>query len=509
MHCRCGHAAHDHGPGGRCRVPDCPCEQFQPGDTTGRADVSARAGKDAGAAAPQLGRPQRAVLVVMATLALTCGPVVSGIGDAAEPSALPPSFTDVAAAARAASVVIRAQVIDAVAPNTASVPVEWGAEPDFQDDGWEATDSVAGRRARTVATGVIIDPRGIALTSARAVLSAPAFEVVLSDGTALTATVAGLDLRTDIAVLRLGTGGLFDHLPLGDSDRLRRGDWVIAVGAPLGLEGTVSAGIVTATPTPASANPRARYIESDAAVARGNAGGPLVNVAGEIIGLVVVLDGDDGAYAVPSKLVRRVAFELLEKGRVSRPWLGTTTQSLNAPLARALRAAEGAGVVVADVLPSGPGAAAGLRPGDIIVALGVTPVASRLQLERALGALAPGDRVNVTLRRQGRPLTLSVELGEEPGPSSWPPTVARRRLGMDVQPINPSAGAVVRELDARSAAARAGIKAGDVIREVNGQPVRGIADLHALAAKLPARAPALMRVQRGDVVLYIVVNAGE
>jgi serine protease Do len=178
-------------------------------------------------------------------------------------------------------------------------------------------------------------------------------------------------------------------------------------------------------------------------------------------------------------------------------------------LARALRAPDDAGVLIADVAAEGPGAAAGLRPGDIVIAIGTNPLSSRLQLERAVNTLAPGDVVMLQLRRGSQLLTMSVKLGEEPDGGTLAPAsaLARQRLGIAARPINPTTGAVARDIDPRSSAARAGIKEGDVIREVNGQPIRSTGDFQAVARALTPGTPVLMRVQRGEVVLYVVVTA--
>jgi serine protease Do len=445
-----------------------------------------------------------------AALAFVCGAASPRPTHAAEPPAIPASFAEVAAAALAASFVIRASAVDVVVADDLSVQAGVNADENIHENGWEPVDAAAARRNRTVGAGVIIDPRGIALTSVRAIVRAQAFEVVLMDGTPAEATVVGLDRHSDVAVLRLESrGGFFHHLPLGDSERVKVGDWVISVGAPLGLDGTVAAGVITATPTPAGPSAVASYLQSDAAMGRGNAGGPLVNLDGEIVGLGTVLEGDGVAYAIPSKTLRRVSVDLIEKGRVSRPWLGATTQTLSPALARAFRAPDDAGVLIADVLAEGPAAGAGLRPGDIVIRVDTTPVASRLQFERTMSALAPGDVVKLRLRRDGRPLSASVTLGEAPdgGPRPAALALARRRLGIDVRPIHPTTGAVTRDIDGWSSAARAGLKAGDVIREVNRRPIRSVADFQAAARTLSPGAPTLLRVQRGDVVLYVVVTA--
>lgn len=520
MSCVCGHPDHDHVPSGKCRVPDCPCEQFQPGDTvrsreqsdsrTVDRDISASGGETPPrrkiASHAILGR----ALALTVALAFTCGLEPPRLTHAGEPPVIPDTFAEVAATALAASFVIRASGGADVPAEGFSVPAGVDPDEDVQEDGWEPGDVAAALRDRTVGAGVIVNPHGIALTSARALSRAREFEVILMDGTPVKAAVVGLDRRSDVAVLKLETrGGFFPHLPFGDSNRVRLGDWVISVGAPLGLEGTVSAGIITATPMPASPSPFGSYLQSDTVRSFGRAGGPLVNLSGEVVGLGAALISDEGAYAIPSQTLRRVYRELLEKGRVSRPWLGLTTQSLDAALARALRAPDHAGVLIADVLAEGPGAAAGLRPGDIVVEIGTSPLSSRLQLERAVSALAPGDAVSLKLRREGRLLTISVKLGEEPDGGALPPAraLARRRLGIDVRPISPTTGAVARDIDRWSAAARVGIKEGDVIHEVNGQAIRSAEDFQAVARALAPGAPVLMRVQRGDVVLYVVVTA--
>jgi serine protease Do len=448
---------------------------------------------------------------IISTAALVFGATAGpGLALAAE-VALPRSFAEVAATALAASIVIRASEADAVAGDARPVPAQVDVDQDLLEDGWDPVDPLAARRNRTVSAGIIIDPRGVAVTSARALLGARRFEVVLIDETPVEAILVGIDWRTDVAVLRLRNDRQpFAYLPLGDSERVRAGDWVIAVGAPLGLQGTVVAGVITAIPALASESPLATYLQSETAMARGNPGGPLVNLNGEVVGLGTVLSGDGIAYALPSKTLRRVYLDLLEKGRVSRPWLGVATQSLTAELARALRAPDGTGALIADVRPEGP-AAAGLLPGDIVIAVGTTPIASRTHFDRALSALTPGHAVALKVRRDGVTSIVSVKLGEEPEERRLPSALprAQRRFDLDVRPLEPSAGAVARDVDVSSPAGRAGIRSGDVIREVNREPIRNVADFRAVVRALRPGTPVLMRVQRADVVRYVVVGPGE
>ena len=434
------------------------------------------------------------LLVMLVAAASVSGP--SGLASAAEP---PESFARVAAAARAASIVIRGPDAEGI---PSSVPVD--SDPDEGQ-----LEGLSADRERILAAGVIVDPHGIALTSARAVRLVPGFEVALIDGTLLRATVVGLDRRTDVAVLKLHSDAPLPHLPLGDSDLVEVGDWVIAVGAPSGLEGTVSAGIITATPTPESSSPLASFLQTDAAMGRGNAGGPIVAMSGEVVGLGTVFSGEGIGYALPATIVRKVYLELLEKGRVSRPWLGVTMQSLTADLARALGARADIGVLIADVLPKSPAASAGIRSGDIVVEVGGTAVSSRADVERAMRVLAPGEMVRLKVRREARELVASVKLGEEPDEWQVLPALARARwlLGIDVRPITPTMGAVVEDVDPGGPADLVGVEPGDVIREVDRQPVRNITDFQTIARTLRAATKVLMLVQRSDVALYVVLRA--
>jgi S1-C subfamily serine protease len=287
------------------------------------------------------------------------------------------------------------------------------------------------------------------------------------------------------------------------------GDWVIAVGAPSGLEGTVTAGIITATPTLESSSPLASFLQTDAAMGGGNAGGPIVALNGEIVGLSTLLSGEGIGYALPARIVRKVYLELLEKGRVSRPWLGVTMQSVTADLARVFGARAGVGVLIADVLPTSPAAGAGLRSGDIVVEVGGTAVSSRAQVERAISGLTPGGIVRLKAHRGALELVVSIKLGDEPDEWQVVPALARARrlLGIDVRPITPTMGAVVVNVDPLGPADVVGIELGDVIRELDRQPVGNIADFQAIARTLRAATEVLMLVQRADVALYVVVRA--
>jgi serine protease Do len=440
-------------------VPDCPCQRFQPGDTLAR---------------PCRHRPRWSLAILL--VSLLAGPAVARAIEAADP---PASFASVARAARSASIVIRA------------------------DD----TDLLAERSGP--AAGIIVDPRGLAVTSARAVLQSRAFEVELVDGTPVDATLLALDRKSDVAVLKLEAGvTVWPFLPLGDSDRVTTGDWIIAVSAPLGLEGTVTAGVITASPRTDDNVVVAGFLQTDAALGSDSAGVPLVSLDGRVVGFGIGFAAAGVGYARPSNVVRRIYLELLERGRVIRPWLGVSTQTLTVRLARALGVRDATGVLIADVAPGGPGARAGLRSGDVVVALDAVPVASRAQLERAVDALAPGRTARLGIRRAAARLSVEVRIGEEPDESQLSAALARARelLGIEAAPLTPTMGVVIADLEASSPAERAGLEPGDILREVNHRPMRTLADFEAAVGSLGRNTGVLILVQRADVALYVVID---
>jgi S1-C subfamily serine protease len=420
---------------------------------------------------------------------------------------LPTSFAPVAALARAAAIVVR---VSGVSSDGAGAIPDEGPEVGPLDEESGMFDLLVEREERTLASGVVVDPRGFALTSARAVLLAERFEVFLADGTPVKATLLAVDRRTDVAVLGLDGGGApMAYLRFSDAEHVRAGDWVIAVGAPMGLEGSVTAGIVTATPS-ASLSPLAAFLQTDASAVSSHPGAFVVSLAGELVGLTTLLRGEGVGYVRPSTVVRRVYLELLERGRVSRPWLGVITQGLTPELARALGVGPERGVLLADVAPDGPGAAAGLRSGDVVLALDGTPITSRAQLERAVAELAPGRVVRLDVRRPAGPGRVSVRLGIEPDDAPLPLLVrARRLLGIEVGPITPTLGVRTLSVDPASPAGRAGLSAGDVIREVDRRTIRTIADFEAAVRSIGGRRPVLVQVQRGEVAVYVALTPVE
>jgi serine protease Do len=269
---------------------------------------------------------------------------------------------------------------------------------------------------RGLGSGVIIDRSGIALTNAHVVEGVRETDVVLLDGTKHRARVLGVDAKTDLAVLKLSGDGPFPALPLGDSDAVRVGDWVLAVGSPFGLSATITQGIVSAKARQIGAGPYDDFLQTDAAINPGNSGGPLINMRGEIIGInTAILRGGTGiGFAIPSNLAKRIAGDLATTGAVNRGWLGVSLSPLTADVAASSGVKDATGVVVAEVQPDSPAARAGLRTGDVVIEWNGRKVADANGLARAIGTAKPGDQARVTVWRDRESKRLTITLAAPP-----------------------------------------------------------------------------------------------
>src|SRR5262245_58722258 len=272
---------------------------------------------------------------------------------------------------------------------------------------------------RSTGSGVIVDAQGYILTNNHVVENAGEVEVRLSDDRKFKATIVGRDPKTDLAVLKVDTAGT--ALPvaeLGDSDKLRVGQWAIAIGNPFGLDRTVTVGIISATGrTKVGVATYEAFIQTDASINPGNSGGPLLNLEGRVIGIntAIVSSGQGIGFAIPINMVREVMNQLVSKGRVVRGWLGISIQDLTDDLAAGFGATGKGGVLVADVMKDSPAEGGGMKAGDIIVDFGGTPVKEVTELQKRVAAVQPGRNVPVTVLRDRRPTKLTVKIGEQPG----------------------------------------------------------------------------------------------
>jgi serine protease Do len=373
---------------------------------------------------------------------------------------------------------------------------------------------------RSLGSGVIVDASGIVLTNAHVVDRASEIEVVTADGKKHKAKLVGVDRRTDLAVLKLQGGGPYPSATLGDSDKMKVGDWVLAIGSPFGLQQTVTAGIISAKGRSIGQGPFDDFLQTDAAINPGNSGGPLVNMSGEVIGINSAIASRTGQYAgvgfsIPSNMAKRIYTELSAKGKVTRGWLGVSIQPLTPELAKSFGLKDEKGVLISDVVQDSPAERAGIAAGDIVVEFDKKRVDTPQDLQKAVAATVPGKGVPVKVWREKNEKTLEIKIGETPeeGVALKSTNKGRAMLGLDVRPITPdiarqlnlrgSEGVVIFSVEDDSAAAEAGLQRGDVIREVNRQRVRTVQDFERVTKDVKEGDRVTLLLQRGQQSLYV------
>ncbi|RKK03988.1 Do family serine endopeptidase [Pseudoroseomonas wenyumeiae] len=350
------------------------------------------------------------------------------------------------------------------------------------------------RRAQSQGSGFIIDASGIIVTNNHVVDGADEINVVLQDNTTLKAELVGVDARTDLAVLRVKTDKQLPTVPFGDSDKAEVGDWVLAIGNPLGFGGSVTSGIVSARGRNINAGPYDDFIQTDAAINRGNSGGPLFNMQGEVIGINTAIVSPSGGsigigFSIPSNLAKNIVAQLRDGGRVKRGWMGVNIQQVTDEIAESLNVPGGArGALVARADENGPAAKAGVRNGDVILRFNNQDVKEMRSLPRIVAETPVGTEVPMTVWRNGKEEQLKVTVAELPTDQQASTSAAPEQtrpgsalelsgLGLKVSPITPEAkerfslrdeakGVVVTEVAPGSSAAERGITPGDLIVEV-------------------------------------------
>ena len=361
-------------------------------------------------------------------------------------------------------------------------------------------------------SGFIIDPSGVALTNNHVVQGAIAIRVRLNDGRSFDAEVLGRDPLTDVAVIKF-KGDELKNLPvvhLGDSDALRVGDWVVAIGNPFGLTSSVSAGILSAKDRVIGAGPYDDFLQTDAAINPGNSGGPLFNVRGEVVGInTAIIGGGSGiGFAVPSNIAKELLPQLEKKGHVTRGWLGITAQDLDPDLAKGLGIPAREGAVVVEVNEGTPAQKAGLKPDDVITAIDGQPVSSSSALTRIVALKQPGTAAAVTFYRGTQKEEGKVVLGTRPdlegvGGSDSSDENRQARIGLQIQDVDhafaqarnlPTQGALISDVVPGSAADAAGLVPGMVVLEAGGKPIRNAADLKNVLRSAKPGSVLLLRV---------------
>jgi serine protease Do len=398
-------------------------------------------------------------------------------------------------------------------------------------DGMPGQRGPRGRGAVTgQGSGFFISADGYAVTNNHVVDGADKVEVTTDDGKTFTATVIGTDARTDVALIKVEGGSNFPFAKLSDG-KPRIGDWVLAVGNPFGLGGTVTAGIVSASGRDIGNGPYDDFIQIDAPVNKGNSGGPAFNTEGEVMGVNTAIYSPSGgsvgiAFSIPASTVKSVIAQLKDKGTVSRGWIGVQIQPVTTDIADSLGLKKAEGALVAEPQANGPAAKAGIESGDVITAVNGETVKDARELARTIGALAPGNAVKLNVLHKGQDKVINLTLGQLPNTlqakadndnDNGDKGSANRgtdvpKLGLTLAPANSVAGAgkdgvVVTEVDPKSAAAERGFKEGDVILEVAGKSVTNVGDVREAinAARTDNKNSVLMRVKSGGSSRFVAV----
>jgi serine protease Do len=378
------------------------------------------------------------------------------------------------------------------------------------------------RQRPSLGSGFIINSTGYIVTNNHVVEGASEIKVTLATQEELDAKVVGRDSKTDVALIKVNSSKPLPTVPFGNSDALEVGEWVLAIGNPFGLGHTVTSGIVSAKGRIIGAGPYDDFIQTDASINPGNSGGPLFNMRGEVIGIntAIVSGGQGIGFATPSNLAKEVLLQLHEKGSVTRGWLGVAIQHISPDLLKAFNLTDTHGALVADVMSDGPAAKAGLQRGDVIVGFNSHTVQESTELPRMVAAMAPGTKVSVDILRSGKKLTIPVTLGtlaeEKEASAKLQTPDVEESLGLRVEAITPelvrslrldnSKGVVVSQVAPDSPAAEAGIRRGDVVREVNRQPVTDMDSYTEATSRLTPDSPALFLLERRGSSLYVALK---
>lgn len=457
------------------------------------------------------------------------------------------SFTSVATAMRPSVVHINAVTRVQPARNDRrgqrarpQIPDELRKQFGFSDEMFERffdedSQPQQGYAQRGQGTGVIISQDGYIITNNHVVRGATELTVRLSDGHEYTGEVIGQDDKTDVAVIKIDAKNLM-AAPLGNSDEMQVGDWVLAMGSPFGLDQTVTAGII-------SAKGRANvgisdyedFLQTDAAINPGNSGGPLVNMHGEVIGINTAIASRSGSYAgvgfaIPSNMVKLVADSLIKDGKVTRGWLGAAIQDLNEDLASSFNYNSTDGVLIGDVVSGSPAEKAGLKSGDIVTKFKDQAVRTAQQLRNAVAATKPNTQTELMIVRDGKPMTIDVKIGElkatvakgedvsgDESNNSSAEEATSEDFGITVQTLTEevaqrlgvkrSSGVVVTEVAEGSPAESLGISSGDVITSVGGKPVRTAAEYSAAMQDQSLTKGVRMQVSRDGVSRFVFLRA--
>ncbi len=435
-------------------------------------------------------------------------------------SGTPPSFVSLAEALEPAVVNIKVTKIE---------KTEMPGMPDFEGPFGEMFKRFFGEmpkmpdkfKSQGAGSGVIVDPDGTVLTNNHVVDGASEIVVTLANKKEYKAKVLGRDPKTDLAVIRMEGKGAFKSAALGNSETTRVGEWVLAIGNPFGLSNTVTAGIVSAKGRIIGAGPYDDFIQTDAPINPGNSGGPLINMAGEVIGIntAIVPNGQGIGFAIPINTAKALLPELVSKGKVTRGYLGVNIQDVTNDLASSLNLKQTQGVLVSEVMEDSPAQKAGVKRGDVILSFTGKEIKNSHELASLVAATPVGREEPLKISRDGKEMTLQVKVAKldakEPGLPKSEET-SQDKWGMQFQEMTPDlarqfgarsrTGVVVTGVQPGSPADNASVQSGDVILEVNRRPVKSAEDAKESMKKARNKDSLLLFIEREGKSLYIVLK---
>ncbi len=406
----------------------------------------------------------------------------------------------------------------------------------FGEDFWERFGGQRGpSKQRSLGSGFVIDEAGYIVTNRHVVEGADEIEVQFANGKQYRAQLVGDDSKTDVALLKIKPEGKIPSVPLGDSDSLQIGDWVLAVGNPFGLSHTLTAGIVSARDRVIGAGPYDDFIQTDASINPGNSGGPLFDQQGRVIGINTAIFSQSGGnigigFATPINLARQVVEQLRATGKVVRGWLGVSIQPLGPDLRQALGLGDTEGALIADIVPKSPAAASDLRRGDVVVGIDDKPVTQPGALSRSIAMMRPGSTANLRVLRDGKERTVKVKIGTQPegegksgaeqgeldeGNERSGGSRSLASLGLALETLNDArrrqlgyernvVGALVTGVAPGGPADEAGLRPGDVILQIDRREVDSARAASQALAK--ADPPILLLVRRGESTVFVTLS---
>jgi serine protease Do len=441
----------------------------------------------------------------------------------------PSSFADVVERVRAAVVSVKVKTTETADAEEFDFPQIVPGDPlerffkHFREEGPGNRQHAKPHVTQAQGSGFIISSDGYVVTNYHVVENATDVAVTLDDGKDLPATIVGTDKKTDLALLKIKEAGNYPHVEFATTVP-RVGDWVIAVGNPFGLGGTVTAGIISARGRDIGASAYDDFLQIDAPVNRGNSGGPTFNSQGQVVGVNTAIFSPSGGsvgigFAIPSETVQTVVAALKEKGVVARGWIGVQIQPVTQEIADSIGLKSLKGALVAEAQPNSPASTAGIKSGDVILGIDGERIDGPRELARKVAALGPGKKTDLIYWHEGTEKTVSIKLGSLPEekeaafrPSAGQGNDVVKGLGLTLAPASSVQGAgkegvVVADIDPDGAAAQKGMQVGDVILEAGGHPVSKPADVAAALAeaKKDNRKAVLLRVKSSDGTHFVAI----